>query len=63
MMICCILARHENVNSCVQRFRILRNRYIGNLKFHLTIFQAIVNVCQVEIDNMHKLPDVQGLDE
>ena len=33
-----ILARHENVNSRVRRFRILRNCYIGNLKFHLTIF-------------------------
>ena len=58
-----ILARHENVNSRVRRFRILRDYYIGNLKFHPTIFKAIVNLCQVEIDNMHKLPDVQGLDE
>ena len=58
-----ILARHENINSRVQRFKILQDCYIGNLKFHLTIFQAIVNVCQVEIDNMHKLPNVQGLDE
>ena len=58
-----ILARHENVNLRVRRFRILRDRYIGDLKFHPTIFKAIVNLCQVEIDNNHKLPDVQGLDE
>ena len=58
-----VLARHENVNTRVQRFKILHDCYIGNLKFYPTIFQAIVNVCQVEIDNMHKLPDVHGLDE
>ena len=58
-----ILARHENVNARVRRYRILQDRYIGDLKFHPTIFLAIVNVCQVEIDNGYKLPEVQGLNE
>ena len=56
-----VLARHENVNARIQKFKILRERYYGDIKFHPTIFHAIVNICQVEIDNMHKLPDVQGL--
>ena len=38
LMIRRILARHENVNSRVRRFRILRDCNIGNLKFYLTIF-------------------------
>ena len=40
-----VLARHENVNARIQKFKILRERYYGDLKFHPTIFHAIVNIC------------------
>ena len=58
-----VLARHENVNARIQRFKILRDRYHGDLRFHPTIFHAIVNICQLEIENMSNLPSVQGVYE
>lgn len=54
-----ILARHEGVNARIRKFKVMRDRYDGDLSFHPTIFHAVINICQLEIDNGEELPDVR----
>ena len=46
-----ILARHELVNKRIRHFKMLQDRYKGDLDFHPTIFHAVINIVQLQIEN------------
>jgi len=45
-----ILARHENINLKIKKFKVMSERYVGDLAFHSVIAHAVFNVLQISID-------------
>ena len=45
-----ILARHENINLKIKKFKVMSERYAGDLAFHSVIAHAVFNVLQISID-------------
>ena len=55
-------ARHETVNSRFKRFGILRQRFRHDLLKHRCCAYAVINICQVEIEEEAPLFQVQYYD-
>ena len=47
--------RHETFNSRIKKFKIMDDRYRGELSKHYLIFHALVNILQIEINCGYKL--------
>ena len=48
-------SRHETVNARFKKFAILATAYRGDLNNHYYFFTSIAIMCQIAIDNGHKL--------
>jgi len=44
-----ILARHENINEKFKKFKVMSDKYKGNLEFHSVIAHAVFNLVQLSI--------------
>ena len=46
-----ILARHETVNRRIKQFRCMGSKFRHDLHLHPRFFHAVVNLCQLTIEN------------
>jgi hypothetical protein len=45
-----VRARHEGVNGCLKKFKILSTRFRNKLENHYMVFYALINTVQLEIE-------------
>ena len=53
-----IQGRHENVNSRLREYGVMRNKFRQKLSFHNKCFNAVVNIVQLRICNGNPLPSI-----
>ena len=49
-------SRHESINGHFKRWSILKNRYCHDINEHYIVFQAVVVLTQMSIDELFYLP-------
>jgi hypothetical protein len=45
-----VRARHEGINGCLKKFKILSTRYRNKLDTHYMVFYALCNAIQIDIE-------------